>query len=105
MGPPGLSIVAAPANRRKGRIGYTFGAWSLKKYCTPVERRAAGDRGRGAVAMGILPAVAYGSPLNGAEILIGLFMNPFDSASPFDARYYFADAGFYARLHPYVSEK
>jgi adenylosuccinate lyase len=32
-------------------------------------------------------------------------MNPFDSASPFDARYYFADAGFYARLHPYVSEK
>lgn len=32
-------------------------------------------------------------------------MNPFDSASPFDARYYFADAGFYERLHPYVSEK
>src|SRR5438045_1720475 len=32
-------------------------------------------------------------------------MNPFDSASPFDARYYFADAGFYDRLHPYVSEK
>ena len=31
-------------------------------------------------------------------------MNPFDSASPFDARYYFADAGFYERLHPYVSE-
>src|SRR6476661_4921157 len=31
-------------------------------------------------------------------------MNPFDSASPFDARYYFADKGFYERLHPYVSE-
>ena len=31
-------------------------------------------------------------------------MNPFDAASPFDARYYFADAGFFARLHPYVSE-
>jgi adenylosuccinate lyase len=32
-------------------------------------------------------------------------MNPFDSASPFDARYYFADASFFARLHPFVSEK
>ena len=32
-------------------------------------------------------------------------MNPFDAASPLDARYYFADAGFYKRLHPYVSEK
>jgi adenylosuccinate lyase len=32
-------------------------------------------------------------------------MNPFDAASPLDARYYFADAGFYQRLHPYVSEK
>src|SRR6476661_2321346 len=32
-------------------------------------------------------------------------MNPFDAASPFDARYYFADAGFFERLHPYVSEK
>src|SRR5437764_12515827 len=31
-------------------------------------------------------------------------MNSFDAASPFDARYYFADADFYARLHPYVSE-
>lgn len=31
-------------------------------------------------------------------------MNAFDAASPFDARYYFADAGFYARLHPFVSE-
>jgi adenylosuccinate lyase len=31
-------------------------------------------------------------------------MNPFDAASPFDARYYFADPGFFARLHPYVSE-
>lgn len=31
-------------------------------------------------------------------------MNPFDAASPFDARYYFADAGFYERLHPFVSE-
>lgn len=31
-------------------------------------------------------------------------MNPFDSASPFDARYYFADKGFFDRLHPYVSE-
>ena len=32
-------------------------------------------------------------------------MNPFDAASPFDARYYFADARFFERLHPYVSEK
>ena len=32
-------------------------------------------------------------------------MNPFDAASPFDARYWFADAGFSGRLHPYVSEK
>src|ERR1043166_1912259 len=31
-------------------------------------------------------------------------MNPFDAASPFDARYYFADPDFFARLHPYVSE-
>jgi adenylosuccinate lyase len=31
-------------------------------------------------------------------------MNAFDAASPFDARYYFADAEFYQRLHPYVSE-
>jgi adenylosuccinate lyase len=31
-------------------------------------------------------------------------MNPFDAASPFDARYYFADPTFFARLHPYVSE-
>jgi adenylosuccinate lyase len=31
-------------------------------------------------------------------------MNPFDAASPLDARYYFADPGFFARLHPYVSE-
>lgn len=31
-------------------------------------------------------------------------MNPFDAASPFDARYYFADPGFFARLNPYVSE-
>src|SRR6266436_8272610 len=31
-------------------------------------------------------------------------MNPFDAASPFDARYYCADQGFFARLHPYVSE-
>jgi adenylosuccinate lyase len=31
-------------------------------------------------------------------------MNPFDAASPFDARYYFADQGFFARLQPYVSE-
>ena len=31
-------------------------------------------------------------------------MNPFDAASPFDARYYFADPEFFTRLHPYVSE-
>ncbi len=31
-------------------------------------------------------------------------MNPFDAASPLDARYYFADRAFYERLHPYVSE-
>src|SRR5207249_4264180 len=31
-------------------------------------------------------------------------MNAFDAASPFDARYYFADADFYRRLHPFVSE-
>lgn len=31
-------------------------------------------------------------------------MNPFDAASPLDARYYFADKDFYDRLHPYVSE-
>lgn len=31
-------------------------------------------------------------------------MNPFDAASPFDARYYFADAGFFEKLKPYVSE-
>jgi adenylosuccinate lyase len=31
-------------------------------------------------------------------------MNPFDAASPLDARYYLPEADFYARLHPYVSE-
>jgi adenylosuccinate lyase len=31
-------------------------------------------------------------------------MTPFDAASPFDARYYFADAAFYEKLHPFVSE-
>jgi adenylosuccinate lyase len=31
-------------------------------------------------------------------------MNPFDTASPFDARYYLADSDFFNRLHPYVSE-
>jgi adenylosuccinate lyase len=31
-------------------------------------------------------------------------MNPFDAASPFDARYYFADRAFFDRLYPYVSE-
>ena len=31
-------------------------------------------------------------------------MNPFDAASPFDARYYFADRVFFERLNPYVSE-
>src|SRR3984957_2877264 len=31
-------------------------------------------------------------------------MNPFDAASPFDARYYFADRGFFEKLNPYVSE-
>lgn len=31
-------------------------------------------------------------------------MNPFDAASPFDARYYFADPAFFAKLNPYVSE-
>jgi adenylosuccinate lyase len=32
-------------------------------------------------------------------------MNPFDAASPLDARYYLADKDFFARLHPYVSEQ
>src|SRR6266403_119817 len=31
-------------------------------------------------------------------------MNPFDAASPFDARYYFADRAFFEKLCPYVSE-
>jgi len=31
-------------------------------------------------------------------------MNPFDAASPLDARYFFADKDFFARLHPYMSE-
>jgi adenylosuccinate lyase len=31
-------------------------------------------------------------------------MNPFDAASPLDARYYLPEADFYKRLHPYVSE-
>ena len=31
-------------------------------------------------------------------------MNPFDAASPFDARYYFADQAFFEKLNPYVSE-
>jgi adenylosuccinate lyase len=31
-------------------------------------------------------------------------MNPFDTASPLDARYYLADTDFFNRLHPYVSE-
>ncbi len=31
-------------------------------------------------------------------------MNPFDAASPFDARYYFADTAFFTRLSRYVSE-
>jgi adenylosuccinate lyase len=32
-------------------------------------------------------------------------MRPFDAASPLDARYYLAEAEFYERLHPYVSEQ
>ena len=31
-------------------------------------------------------------------------MNPFDTASPLDARYYLADREFFQRLHPYTSE-
>lgn len=31
-------------------------------------------------------------------------MNPFDAASPLDARYYLAEEPFFRRLHPYVSE-
>src|SRR3954453_14042559 len=31
-------------------------------------------------------------------------MNPFDTASPLDARYYLADAEFFRRLRPYTSE-
>ena len=31
-------------------------------------------------------------------------MNPFDAASPFDARYYFADRAFFEKLNRYVSE-
>jgi adenylosuccinate lyase len=31
-------------------------------------------------------------------------MNPFDAASPLDARYYFAEPDFFNRLRPYVSE-
>src|SRR5437867_8695415 len=31
-------------------------------------------------------------------------MNPFDTASPLDARYYLADTDFFQRLHPFVSE-
>src|SRR4051812_856461 len=31
-------------------------------------------------------------------------MNPFDTASPLDARYYLADADFFRRLPPYTSE-
>ncbi len=31
-------------------------------------------------------------------------MNPFDTASPLDARYYLADRAFFERLHPYTSE-
>src|SRR5262245_61393516 len=31
-------------------------------------------------------------------------MNPFDTASPLDARYYLADRDFFQRLRPYVSE-
>jgi adenylosuccinate lyase len=31
-------------------------------------------------------------------------MNPFDTASPLDARYYLPDSTFFQRLHPYVSE-
>jgi adenylosuccinate lyase len=41
------------------------------------------------------------------RVIVGAFllrMNPFDAASPFDARYYFADPEFFERLHPYVSE-
>jgi adenylosuccinate lyase len=32
-------------------------------------------------------------------------LNPFDAASPFDSRYYFADTDFFHKMHPYVSEK
>lgn len=31
-------------------------------------------------------------------------MNPFDAASPLDARYYFSEPDFFRRLHPYVAE-
>jgi adenylosuccinate lyase len=31
-------------------------------------------------------------------------MNPFDAASPLDARYYLSEPEFFQRLHPYVSE-
>ncbi len=33
-----------------------------------------------------------------------MMMNPFDAASPLDARYYFSESDFYQRLHPFVSE-
>jgi adenylosuccinate lyase len=33
-----------------------------------------------------------------------MHMNPFDAASPLDARYYLPEADFYSRLHPFVSE-
>src|SRR5438445_8455654 len=31
-------------------------------------------------------------------------MNPFDAASPLDARYYLTEKDFFERLHPFVSE-
>ena len=31
-------------------------------------------------------------------------MTPFDAASPFDARYYFADVDFFHKLQPFVAE-
>src|SRR5262245_2771343 len=43
---------------------------------------------------------SFAQPLSELRTL----MNPFDTASPLDARYYLADSDFYQRLHPYVSE-
>src|SRR5438105_4114519 len=61
--------------------------------------------GRSGTRKGKLPAAcSFALPSTHPLINQSTAMNPFDTASPFDARYYLADEDFFQRLHPFVSE-